>query len=94
MLSRLRDGRCTHADYELLNTRLLSNAFNTTLRLQWQGAPVIVYNNAIKDAINIEATLAFARCTSQQVHWYYAVDTYHGKAIEDDAIIDLLDTLP
>ena len=27
-------------------------------------------------------------------NWYYAVDTYHGKAIEDDVIIDLLDTLP
>ena len=94
MLARLRDGRCNQEDYELLNTRLLSVALDDTLRPQWENAPMIVYTNAIKDAINIEATMAFARRTGQQVDLYYAVDTYHGKAIEDDAITGLLDTLP
>lgn len=55
---------------------------------------MVVYTNAIKDAINLEATIAFARRTGQQVHWYQAVDTYRGKPIEDEAIDNLLDTLP
>jgi hypothetical protein len=94
MLSRLRDGRCNQDDYELLNTRLLCSAINGSSCTQWQDAPMIVYTNAIKDAINLEATKAFARRTGKQVHWYHAVDSYRGQPIEDEAINDLLDTLP
>jgi len=94
MLTRLRDRRCTQGDYKLLNTQPLRTALNDTLQPQWQNAPMIVYTNAIKDAINIEATMAFARWTGQQFHWYHAVDMYHGKTIEDAAIVSLLDTLP
>jgi len=94
MLSRLRDGRCTRDDYDLLNDRLLSNALDIRLQPRWQHAPVVVYTNAIKDAINLKATMAFARRTGQQIHWYHAVDTYCGKPIEDQEISNLLDTLP
>ena len=94
MLSRLRDGRCTEEDFDLLNTRLLTTALDKESCHEWHGAPMIVYTNAIKDAINIEATMAFAKRTSQQVHWYHAVDTHKGKPIRDGAISDLLDTLP
>jgi hypothetical protein len=94
LLSRLRDGRCTKEDFELLNTRFLSTALDEGSRLEWQDTPMIVYTNAIKDAINVEATMAFARRSGQQVQWYHAVDTHHGKPIEDNAVTDLLDTLP
>ena len=94
MLSRLRDGRCTLADYDLLNTRLLRNVIDDEHKYLWHDAPMIVYSNAIKDAINLHATLAFARRTGQCVHWYHSIDTYKGKPIKDSAIIDLLDTLP
>ena len=96
MLSRLRDGRCTQDDYDVLNARLLSTVLksNDASRLDWQSASMIVYTNAIKDAINLEATMAFARRTNQQVHWYHAQDTYLGKPIKDVAICDLLDELP
>jgi len=94
MLSRLRDGRCTQADYELLNTRLLRNVLDDECQSGWQAAPMIVYSNAVKDSINLQATLAFARRTRQRVQWYHAVDTYRGKPVEDATIIDLLDTLP
>lgn len=94
MLSRLREGRCSEEDYDLLNTRMLSNVLNGDNLGSWTDAPVVVYSNAIKDAINLQATLAFARRTGQQVHWYHAVDTYKGLAIDDDAITELLDTLP
>ena len=94
MLTRLRDGRCTQEDYELLNSRLLRTALDDTLRPQWQNAPMIVYTNAIKDAINIEATVAFAGRTGQQVSWYHAVDTYCRKPIEDNTITDILSSLP
>ncbi|KAF9791305.1 hypothetical protein BJ322DRAFT_1171947 [Thelephora terrestris] len=94
MLSRLRDGRCTQDDYDLLNTRLLSVALDKTSQAQWQCAPMVVYTNAIKDAINLEATKAFARRNNRQINWYYAVDTYHGTPIEDEAISNVLDTMP
>ena len=94
MLSRLRDGRCTQADYDLLNTRLLRNVLDDESKSLWHNAPMIVYANAIKDAINLQATLAFAQRTGRHVDWYHAVDTYRGQPIEDPAIINLLDTLP
>ena len=78
MLSRLHDGRCTQADYELLNTHMLRNVLEKEkmLNTHWHDAPMIVYSNAIKDAINLQATLVFARHTGQHVQWYHAVDTY------------------
>ena len=94
MLSRLRDGRCTQEDFYLLNTRLLKNVLDDESPVLWRDAPMIVYSNAIKDAINLQATLAFARRTGRRVNWYHAVDTYRGQPIEDSAIIDLLDRLP
>ena len=94
MLSRLRDGRCTQEDFHLLDTRLLRNVLDDESPVLWRDAPMIVYSNAIKDAINLQATLAFSRRTGQRVNWYHAVDTYRGQPIEDSVIIDLLDTLP
>jgi len=94
MLSRLRDGRCSGEDYDLLNTRMLSTALDADDLSEWRDVRIIVYSNAIKDAINLQATLAFARRTGQQVHWYHALDTYKGLPINDNAVVELLDTLP
>jgi hypothetical protein len=94
MLSRLRDGRCTQADYDLLNTRLLSNVLDDGSQTQWQCVPIVVYTNAIKDAINLQATKTFAKRTGREIYWYHAVDTYRGNPIEDEAINNVLDTMP
>ncbi|KAG1797587.1 hypothetical protein EV424DRAFT_1298247, partial [Suillus variegatus] len=41
---------------------------------EWLDAPVIVSTNEVKDTINERATLEYARCTSQTVHWYHCLD--------------------
>ncbi|KAF8060236.1 hypothetical protein FPV67DRAFT_1355723, partial [Lyophyllum atratum] len=61
VLQRMREGRCNDADVRL-------NAEG------WLDAPVIVYGNAAKDAINELAAKQFARETGQELHWYYAID--------------------
>lgn len=63
LLTRLRSGECTQDDFELLNSRLLSTYTDQTQLRPWRNAPVIVANNATKDAINEQATCAFARNT-------------------------------
>jgi hypothetical protein len=73
---------------------LLSVALDSSNRDSWGDILVVVYLNAIKDAINLQATLAFARRTGQQVYWYCAIDTYKGLPINNDAVIELLDMLP
>ncbi|KAJ7165487.1 hypothetical protein C8R43DRAFT_840071, partial [Mycena crocata] len=75
LLGRLRDGRCTDADYALLNTRLASNLNIDWTSDTWSQAPVIVATNAIKDALNIKKAHDFAIETGQPLHWYYASDT-------------------
>ena len=83
LLSRLRDGSCSETDFELLNTRLISTANEDLTDELWRKAPVIVSENAVKDAINVRATLAFAERTHQTVQWFEAIDTYYGKKISD-----------
>ena len=75
-------------------TRLRSSHhFETNFAMNdlWRAAPVIVTNNAVRDAINVKATEAFARRTGKEVHWYHAVDTHKKSVIVDDALINALE---
>ena len=90
LLNRLRDGSCTEEDFELLNTRLVSNANENLANECWQKAPVVVSENAVKDGINVRATLAFAARTNQTVQWFEAIDTYRGTAVTDPVVRDYM----
>jgi hypothetical protein len=50
LLHRLRQGRCTDADYDLLNTRQLKKINIMNENDNWRRAPIIVSNNDVKDA--------------------------------------------
>ncbi|KAI1792866.1 P-loop containing nucleoside triphosphate hydrolase protein, partial [Ganoderma leucocontextum] len=86
LLARLRVGECTDADFELLNTRLLQNLPTGPYLSQWANAPVIVSDNATKDAINAQAAIAFAKNSDQSLHWYHCTDKYRGKLVTDSAL--------
>jgi len=92
LLSRLRHGNCTTADYTLLNTRQISNV-KPNWNDGWRDAPVIVSNNDVKDAFNIQATADFARRTNRELHWYYCSDVQAGKEISDHSLCDHLNNL-
>lgn len=90
LLARLREGRCSASDYQLLNTRLIENvAFNWD---EWIDAPIIVSDDLTKDALNEKAAMAFAKKTGQPLHWYYASDTHHGRDIDDPDLKNFLET--
>jgi len=91
LLQRLRSGVCTNTDYGLLKSRLLRNA-DLTVDDQWRAAPIIVTNNAMRDAINVRATEAFAERTRTDLHWYHAVDTHKKSVITDRALIENLES--
>ena len=94
LLSHMREGRCNTSDFDLLNTRVLSPAFNVDFStLPWRNTPIVVYDNATKDSLNVAATEAFARQTGQELHWYYASDFYKKNLIEDDNLINSLQSL-
>jgi hypothetical protein len=76
LLSRLREGSCTEDDFALLSSRIVATAGEDLSKDDWQKAPIIVSENAVKDAINTRATLAFAERTHQTVQWFDAMDTY------------------
>ena len=63
LLGRLREGTCTEGDFSLLNSQLISSARRDLSSDEWKKAPIIVSENAVKDAINMRATLAFAERT-------------------------------
>ncbi|KAJ7754884.1 hypothetical protein B0H16DRAFT_1229535, partial [Mycena metata] len=74
LLARLREGRCTNADYDLLNTRLASRLDIDWDSEKWRSAPVIVAQNAMKDTLNVQMAEDFAARTGRPLHWYYAQD--------------------
>ena len=90
LLSRLREGMCTMDDFFLLNSRLISTAEEDLTKDDWRNAPIIVSENAVKDAINMKATLEFARRTHQTIQWFDAIDTYRGTKITDPRVREYL----
>jgi hypothetical protein len=91
LLSRMREGRCTSADYELLNTRLASNLDIDWTSDKWKRAPVIVAENAMKDALNVQMVQDFAISTGQPLHWYYAQDSHSKNTpVSSDILQDKL----
>jgi hypothetical protein len=90
LLGRLRGGNCSDEDYELLASRTLDNGGGLSTG-QWSFSPVIVTNNATRDAINRHATEAFAEHTRSELHWYHAIDTHCKAIITDVALIEKLE---
>ncbi|KAH7909207.1 hypothetical protein BJ138DRAFT_986573, partial [Hygrophoropsis aurantiaca] len=74
LLQRLRHGKCTAADFELLNTRLVSRVRPNWTSPGWLDAPVIVSDNDVKDKINERAAIEFAHRVGRPLHWYYCTD--------------------
>lgn len=63
LLQRLRKGQCNENDYELLNSKILSNAQPNWMQEEWSETPVIVSNNEAKDLINAWCAEAFTAKT-------------------------------
>ena len=59
----------------------------------WRDTPIIVSNNAAKDALNAEAVAALASATGQEWHWYHATDRRKGAVISDPSLIARLNTM-
>ena len=91
LLTRLREGRCSHKDYDLLSSRVLQN-----MKIdwgKWKNTPIVVSENAQKDALNIRAAEAFARKTNQPLHWYHAIDTQQRNIVTDPTLNVYLEKL-
>ena len=90
LLGHLSSGICTDIDYELLRGRVLENA-QVKVMDKWRDTPVIVANNASKDAINIHAMEAFATKTGSRLVWYHATDIHKKSRIRDKCLIESLE---
>jgi hypothetical protein len=87
LLGRLRDGRCTEADFQTLNSRLLSNLDIDWTTEPWKDAPIIANENHMKDELNIKAARAFAKATGQKLH---AWDKIGKVRVEETALTQRL----
>lgn len=93
LLNRLREGKCTSDDFDLLNSKQLSVSDFTSAENEWSNVPIIVTNNECKDALNVRATAEFAAKTGRPMHWYYATDTRSGKEIQDQRLHQHLESI-
>jgi hypothetical protein len=94
LLGRLRTGTCTDEDYQLLQTRILTEAKPNWSDPKMNNIRVIVSQNVIKDALNDRSAAAFAARTGQELHWYYAIDSRGGKEVTDPNLKRHLRNLP
>ena len=95
LLSRLREGCCNFADYQLLKSRVVSPVQNIQ---QWNMgikdfAPVIVCDNTTKDAVNLEMARVFAAKTGQSFCTYASTDEMDGSPITSPSIAKIIDLL-
>lgn len=75
----------------MLKTRIVNGSnFKPS---KWENAPIIVANNATKDALNAEAAVDFARRTKREIHWYYAIDRHENRIVNDEALVKKLTSL-
>ena len=95
LLSRLHEGCCTSANYNLLNSRVISvirniNQWNISIR---DFAPVIVCDNTTKDAVNLEIAQVFASKTGQPFCTYASVDEIDGAPITDPNVLKIIELI-
>ena len=92
LLGRLRCGKCNRSDIELLKSRVIGHEECSSFENDkgWRDAPVLVYDNAAKDALNIERAKAFTQRCHQSLTYYYAEDHHQQRLIEDDDLNDFL----
>jgi len=84
LLTRLREGKCTDEDFDMLNSRRIDRCDPQMLAAQdWTNIPVIVTNNATKDVLNSFAAVKFTDATNQDLHWYCAEDIYKSVVVAD-----------
>ncbi|RXW18892.1 hypothetical protein EST38_g6956 [Candolleomyces aberdarensis] len=96
LLSRLREGRCTVEDFNMLSSRVLRPEHAPLFSVPgscWQYPPIIVCDNATKDALNENCAMQFALDHEQELHWYYAEDLIGGKPVQDADLRNLLHSL-
>jgi hypothetical protein len=91
LLQRLRNGACTKEDFDVLKGRVLQRNMLADKGKNDDFTPVIVTNNATRDAINCRAAEAFAKQAGSVLHWYHAIDTHKKSRVTDTALIEKLE---
>lgn len=91
LLQRLRIGKCTDEDFDLLKTRIGRRATGENAE-SWINVPMIVGDNASKDVLNEKATIAYARRSGTTVNWYYASDYHRGSLVRDPRLVEEIQT--
>jgi hypothetical protein len=89
LLDHLRHGKCTDADFQTLNSCLLSNLEIDWTAEPWKGASVIVNQNQMKDELDFKAA-QFAKATSQKLHWYCKSDNIGRVTAEENVLMQWL----
>ncbi|TEB16189.1 hypothetical protein FA13DRAFT_1593326, partial [Coprinellus micaceus] len=92
LLDRLRLGECNDEDYEILCTRVMApeHAGLFDSNSPWRWCPIIVTDNASKDALNEACAIQFALDNDEELHWYYAVDRRLGQVIRNEELVEAL----
>ena len=93
LLARLREGKCTDEDHRTLSKRVVRRASDSLQTADWDGCPIIVSGNAVRDALNALAVEEFAHSAGVAWHWYYSMDKIRGQVLHDPVLQEHLNNL-
>jgi hypothetical protein len=78
----------------MLNMHLLRDWSPKAINDGWDFPTTIVYNNAVKDEINILAIDEYAKAVNKQVDCYYCKDFHQNEEITNEDLVKHLRSLP
>ena len=81
LLTRLCVGNCTNEDYALLSSRVINHCTSRHLLEEFSSVPVIICDNATKDALNEKFVRQFAESTNQELHHYWSEDYINNEPV-------------
>ncbi|CAF1545923.1 unnamed protein product, partial [Didymodactylos carnosus] len=99
LLKRLREGKCTEGDYQLLLTRVVhpDNDVKSLEDPMWMVAPLLVFRNELRTQLNNKAVISLT-CKDgykPQQNWLYPMEVSGGLSREESSaqIVLLTDNL-
>ena len=55
---------------------------------KWAQAPIIVSDNATKDALNEKCATHWAKRMKKNIRWYYPADKHNRNALQDADLVE------
>lgn len=86
--NRIREGIATSADHKILSSRVVKpgNALQSLSKEPWNAAPIIVFRNSLRSAINLKSVIRKSEIERKQLFVCVANDNFPQNSFQNEHI--------